>query len=133
MLHDRLSVRSSVKAMARQTLRIRRMRAGKLGPGSALLPEGDPFAGMDARLELTGIGRKAIICESPACSPQSNEGASTIRLNLSSPPPASSSLFKNALTPFFNASSLSTSSSSFSAPRSRGPVLLPSISHKWPL
>lgn len=57
-------------------------------------------------------------------------GANASRLNLRSPPPASSSLFKKALTPNRNALSVNTSSSASSVPRFKGPLRRPSSSHR---
>jgi len=64
-------------------------------------------------------------------SPQSRLGPSATKLNLNSPPPASSSLFKKLFTPRLNAFSLNTSSSFPNSPRSNGPFLLPSSSQRW--
>lgn len=58
-------------------------------------------------------------------------GANASRLNLRSPPPASSSLFKKALTPNCSALSVNTSSSASSFPRFKGPFRRPSSSHRF--
>ncbi len=58
-------------------------------------------------------------------------GANASRLNLRSPPPASSSLFKKALTPNCSALSANTSSSASSFPRFKGPFRRPSSSHRF--
>ncbi|EZF96038.1 hypothetical protein H113_03676 [Trichophyton rubrum MR1459] len=63
---------------------------------------------------------------------QSNTGPRLTRLNLKSPCPASSSVFKNLLTPLSNAFSLNMSSSSANSPRHSGPFLLPSSSYSRP-
>lgn len=60
---------------------------------------------------------------------QSKLGASATQLNLSSPPPASSSLFRKAFTPNSNPCSLNTSSPSSNQPLINGPFLRPSSSH----
>ena len=57
-------------------------------------------------------------------------GANASRLNLRSPPPASSSLFRKAFTPSCSALSVNTSSSSASFPRFNGPFRDPSSSHR---
>src|SRR3954447_12806397 len=64
--------------------------------------------------------------------PHSKLGPSITTLNLNSPPPASSSLFKKACTPSSRPFSLSTSSPSANTPLFNGPFLLPSNSHKLP-
>ena len=62
---------------------------------------------------------------------QPSDGANTTRLNLKSPPPASSSRRRNCRTPSSNARWLRTSSSSLKTPRSIGPFRRPSSSQRW--
>lgn len=71
-----------------------------------------------------------IIMQTPPS--QSTAGPSATRLNLTSPPPSSSSRLKNPLTANSSARSLNTSSPSPNSPRQSGPFRAPSSSHSRP-